>query len=90
MGQVSRYGDRPSSMKKPPPEKLDEMEAFQQDISHLTEKYRRSDDPSMLFMCCGVMLKTCMEMYLSVLNDEAIERVPVSYTHLTLPTIYSV
>ena len=60
---------------KKPPEKLDDMEAFQQALYHLASKHMEGDDPSTLFMCCGVMLKTCIEMYLSVLNDEAVEKV---------------
>mgnify|MGYP003150057042 FL=1 len=60
---------------KKPPEKQDEMEAFQQALYDLASKHMEGDDPSTLFMCCGVMLKTCIEMYLSVLNDEAVEKV---------------
>tara|TARA_Y100000310_G_C20114701_1_gene548747 strand:- start:116 stop:391 length:276 start_codon:yes stop_codon:yes gene_type:complete len=52
-----------------------EMEKFQQDLYKLSAKYIKNDQPSTLFMCCGVMLKTCIEMYTSVLSDEGIEKI---------------
>tara|TARA_R100000656_G_scaffold79969_1_gene58688 strand:- start:481 stop:753 length:273 start_codon:yes stop_codon:yes gene_type:complete len=58
-------------------EKEEEIIKFQQELYDLTAKYLRGDDPSTLFMCCGIMLKTCIEMYVSVLTDDAIKAVLV-------------
>ena len=60
---------------KKPPDKLDEMEVFQQALYTLASKHVKGDDPSSLFMCCGIMLKICIELYWSVLNDVAVEKV---------------
>jgi len=52
-----------------------EMAQFQQNLYDLVSKHIRGDTPSSLFMCCGVMLKTCIEMYCSVLDVNKIEEI---------------
>ena len=52
-----------------------EVSAFQKDLYDLSSKYILPDRPDSLFMVCGVLLKTCVEMYSSVLSDEEIAKI---------------
>ena len=72
---MSWYGDRPSGMKKPPDLNTKDMDEFQKKVYDLMSEYVKGDNPDSLFMCCGVMLKTCIEMYTSVLTIEAVHKV---------------
>ena len=53
-------------------EKLTE---FQKELYELSAKYILPDRPDSLYMVCGVLLKTCIEMYASVLSDEEIAKI---------------
>ena len=53
-------------------EKLTE---FQKELYELSTKYILPNKPDSLFMVCGVLLKTCVEMYSSVLSDEEISKI---------------
>ena len=53
-------------------EKLTE---FQKELYELSTKYILPNKPDSLFMVCGVLLKTCIEMYASVLSDEEIAKI---------------
>ena len=50
----------------------EKVSEFQKDLYDLSSKYILPDRPDSLFMVCGVLLKTCIEMYSSVLSDEEI------------------
>lgn len=54
---------------------IKDMTEFQQELYALTTKYMRRDQPSSLYMCCGVMLKTVVQMYISVISEETIEKI---------------
>ena len=53
----------------------EKVSAFQKDLYDLSSKYILPDRPNSLFMVCGVLLKTCIEMYSSVLSDEEISKI---------------
>ena len=53
----------------------EEMELFQKEVYQLVSQYLKENAPYTLFMCCGVMLKTCIEMYCSVLEENKVEEV---------------
>ena len=53
----------------------EKVSAFQKDLYDLSSKYILPDRPDSLFMVCGVLLKTCIEMYSSVLSDEEISKI---------------
>ena len=73
-------------MKKPPDLNTKDMDEFQKKVYDLMSEYVKGDNPDSLFMCCGIMLKTCIEMYLSVLNDAAVEKV-LQEVIRTIPTL---
>ena len=49
--------------------------AVQKELYELSAKYILHDRPDSLFMVCGVRLKTCVEMYSTVLSDEEISKI---------------
>jgi hypothetical protein len=53
----------------------EDLRAFQRELWDFTTKYVKGDEPSSLFMVCGVMLRTTIEMYVSVLKDDEIGRI---------------
>ena len=53
----------------------EKVSEFQKDLYDLSSKYILPDRPDSLYMVCGVLLKTCVEMYSSVLSDEEISKI---------------
>ena len=53
----------------------EKVSEFQKDLYDLSSKYILPDRPDSLFMVCGILLKTCIEMYSSVLSDEEISKI---------------
>ena len=50
----------------------EDLKVFQQELYDFVSKHIRADDKTSLYMVCGTMLKTCIELYASVLSDEQI------------------
>ena len=53
----------------------EKVSAFQKELYELSAKYILPNRPDSLFMVWGVLLKTCIEMYSSVLSDEEILKI---------------
>ena len=53
----------------------EKVSAFQKELYELSAKYILPNRPDSLYMVCGVLLKTCVEMYSSVLSDEEISKI---------------
>jgi transketolase len=54
---------------------LDKMNKFQNEIYALAEKHVKGDEPETLFIASGIMMKTALEMYVSVLEEDEVLRV---------------